>query len=100
MDLFKDHSISLVYIDAQHDYYNCMLDMRLWWDKLIPGGVLAGHDYDCFFAVRGAVQEFARKMSRSVYFTNNWDYAVVNGTAYSQTNMGATYTCKSWYIIK
>jgi len=38
--------LDLVYIDANHEEEFAARDMDAWWDKIRPGGVLAGHDYD------------------------------------------------------
>ncbi|CAK9023949.1 unnamed protein product [Durusdinium trenchii] len=35
----------LVFVDGEHDFESCSLDLRLWMPKLRPGGVLAGHDF-------------------------------------------------------
>ncbi|PSC76989.1 hypothetical protein C2E20_0340 [Micractinium conductrix] len=43
--LVPDSSLDYVDIDARHDYCGCAEDMALWWPKLRPGGILAGHDY-------------------------------------------------------
>ena len=40
-----DESLGLVYIDAGHSYEDCLLDLQLWFPKLVKGGVMAGHDY-------------------------------------------------------
>lgn len=40
-----DESLGLVYIDAGHSYEDCLLDLQLWFPKLVHGGVMAGHDY-------------------------------------------------------
>jgi len=43
--LFPDKYFDLVFIDAMHDYENVKKDIGLWFPKVKPGGVLAGHDY-------------------------------------------------------
>ena len=42
---FEDGSLDLVYIDGNHAYEWVKEDIELWWPKLKPGGILAGHDY-------------------------------------------------------
>lgn len=34
-----------VFIDASHKYEETKADIRAWWDKIIPNGILAGHDF-------------------------------------------------------
>jgi len=46
----------LVYIDASHDYYSVMEDIRDWWPKLRLGGLMAGHDYSTHRDKLGLVQ--------------------------------------------
>jgi len=75
------NSLDFVYVDARHDYCGVREDMEVYWPKLRPGAIMAGHDF--LYArevpkklgdwsicgnesvnpgsVRGAVQEFAEK---------------------------------------
>jgi hypothetical protein len=56
-----------VYIDANHAYENVIEDMTLWWDKVVPGGILCGHDfYNCtthpfYNEVERAVEDWSRE---------------------------------------
>lgn len=45
--LVKDEALDFVYIDGDHEPPCPAEDLRLWWPKLRPGGVLAGHDFIC-----------------------------------------------------
>lgn len=54
-----DINLDFVYIDANHDRDFVLQDIALWWPKVKPGGLLAGHDWenwewgeDIQFAVR------------------------------------------------
>ena len=40
-----DASLSFLYIDARHDYEGVLEDLRAWWPKLCPGGLIGGHDW-------------------------------------------------------
>jgi|UniRef100_A0A8J9SJD4 hypothetical protein len=40
-----DQSLDFVYIDARHDYCGVTEDLRAYYPKLRPGGILAGHDF-------------------------------------------------------
>lgn len=62
-----DRSLDFVYIDADHDYENCMRDIEVWFPKVRHGGLVAGHDYltwtndqgaGCDFGVKAAVDEY------------------------------------------
>lgn len=53
---FEDNSLDFVYIDANHHKDYVLQDLRLWWPKVKPGGILAGHDVVCWF-VEGMMAE-------------------------------------------
>lgn len=75
-----------VYVDARHDYCGVREDLLMWWDKLRPGGIMAGHDYvsemggqdwsKCMDgsvrngAVKGAVVQFA--MEHGLHVSACW----------------------------
>jgi len=52
--------LDFVFIDANHSYESVKEDIALWWDKVKPGGIVAGHDYDHpnFPDTKKAVDEF------------------------------------------
>lgn len=58
------HSLDFVYLDARHDRESVSGDLADWYDRVRPGGVLAGHDYvdgdlpEGRFGVRSAVDAF------------------------------------------
>ncbi|NOS67615.1 MAG: hypothetical protein HOO67_04605 [Candidatus Peribacteraceae bacterium] len=64
---FENNSLDFVYIDANHSYEAVKEDLELWWPKVRPGGVIAGHDYldgqipEGDFGVKSAVDEFMHK---------------------------------------
>lgn len=53
--------VSLVFIDAVHDYVNTIFDIASWSSLLVPGGILAAHDVDLrrFAGTRRAAFEFS-----------------------------------------
>src|SRR4051794_5373755 len=57
-------SADFVYIDALHDHDSALEDVTTWYDKVRPGGIIAGHDYvdgtfpEGVFGVRSAVDGF------------------------------------------
>lgn len=55
--LFKDSSIDYIMIDAAHDYENVILDIKHWYPKLAPGGIISGDDLD-WPGVTQAVKEY------------------------------------------
>lgn len=42
---FENNSLFMVFIDGQHTYDAVKADILAWAPKIMPGGVLAGHDY-------------------------------------------------------
>ncbi len=57
--LFRSRSLDFVFIDAGHDPKSVRSDLETWWSKILPGGVLAGHDYDgCWLGVVETVDLF------------------------------------------
>lgn len=42
---FFDESLDFVFLDARHDYCSVLTDLRVWWPKVRPGGMIAGDDY-------------------------------------------------------
>lgn len=55
---FKNESIDFVFIDASHMYEAVLSDIKAWFPKVKPGGIIAGHDYSPRFGVIQAVNEF------------------------------------------
>lgn len=44
--LFADGSVYAVFVDADHAAESVERDILAWWPKLVPGGWIAGDDYD------------------------------------------------------
>lgn len=62
-----DGHLNWVYIDADHRYPAALDDIRAFWPKLVPGGVMIGDDYDLpnsFFedGVTKSVAEFSAQV--------------------------------------
>lgn len=55
----EDSSLSMVYIDADHSYEGVKKDLVVWGNKVVSGGIIAGHDYlNKSYGVYKAVQEY------------------------------------------
>lgn len=54
-----DGPLAMVYVDADHRYETVLQDLRLWYRKVGPGGIVAGHDAD-LPPVRNAVNDLLR----------------------------------------
>lgn len=59
---FPDESLDFVYIDALHDYESVKADIKAFYPKVKPGGIIAGHDYhkEDWPGVVQAVDEFIK----------------------------------------
>ena len=84
---FKDEDMDFVYIDANHTLESTKEDIGLWWPKVKPGGILAGHDYlageihGVHYGVKTAVDEFVSKNPSMLRVTEEKDWP-------------------SWFVIK
>jgi len=84
--MFEDNSLDLVYIDADHSYNGCLLDIKTWFPKVKQGGLICGHDYldanlpQGDFGVKSAVKEF---------FKREPDFTTIDDNPWS-----------SWFIYK
>jgi hypothetical protein len=69
------HSLDCVFIDARHDRESVLADLEAWFDKVRPGGIIAGHDYvdgdfeRGRFGVKSAVEDFFGARVIPVYQT-------------------------------
>jgi cephalosporin hydroxylase len=52
-----DGSCAMVFLDADHSYNAVIADIRAYLPKIMPGGIICGHDYFYFPSVRNAVNE-------------------------------------------
>ncbi|MDP3920802.1 MAG: class I SAM-dependent methyltransferase [Candidatus Omnitrophota bacterium] len=72
---FDRETLDFAYIDANHSYEAVKQDLELWWDKVKPGGIFAGHDYlngklpEGNFGVRRAVDEFVEDRNLQLHVT-------------------------------
>jgi hypothetical protein len=78
-EFMPDESLDFVYIDADHDYFNCKRDIEAWFPKVRHGGLVAGHDYlnwsreegaGCDFGVKAAVDEYCTRHGYKLHVTS------------------------------
>ena len=85
----EPESVDRVFLDASHDRASVAEDLRVWSERLRPGGILAGHDYaEKHPEVRAAVDEHARQKGlvvrrgpRSIYWLESPPSGGVDGEA-------------------
>lgn len=67
---FDDNSLDFVYIDADHSYPEVSQDIAGWTEKVRPGGIVAGHDYD-IADVKKVVDEYIAKYRYELHITDD-----------------------------
>lgn len=75
-----------VYIDAKHDYRSVMNDLRAWYPKVKPGGIIAGHDYK-----NSCVRKNLVEVKRAV---DNFFYGLETVEVTTEDNL------PTWYVMK
>ena len=55
---FTNNSIDYIMLDAGHSYESLMEDLKVWYNKIKPGGIISGDDYGVFSGVTEAANEF------------------------------------------
>ena len=61
-EVFHDDQIDFAYIDGDHRYSHVLWDLKHWWPKIKPGGILAGHDW----AQPGEAHTWAGEVQRAL----------------------------------
>lgn len=88
---FEEGQLDFVYLDGDHSEESVRQDLTLWWPKLRPGGILAGHDIVCpgpdtydnwGRSIQPAVWDFSRAQGVHVYLVVEtdgmpWSYYMV-----------------------
>jgi len=69
--LISDESLDFVFIDADHHYEHVLEDIRVWFPKVKPQGLISGHDYSMRKRnqVRKAVDAFIQEHPYEVNYT-------------------------------
>ena len=62
---YADGSLDFVFLDNDHTTEHLARELVVWWPKLKPGGILAGHDYD-WKSVGTATSIWAQRVGRVV----------------------------------
>ena len=60
--LYRDESIDMIFLDADHSYEAATLDIEAWLPKVKKNGILAGHDYinHLYPGVKRAVDDMSK----------------------------------------
>jgi hypothetical protein len=46
-DCFSNERFDFIHLDGDHTFDHVLADLRRWWPKLKPGGIMLGHDWLC-----------------------------------------------------
>ena len=72
VESIEDNSLDFVFIDGNHSYEFVKEDIREWYKKVKPGGIIAGHDYkidpENDYGVIEAVGEYVKENNISPLF--------------------------------
>ncbi len=74
---FSDEYFDWVYIDRNYTYEGIREDLALWWPKVKPGGILAGHDYHekvPWIKVKKGVDDFLKENDLGLKFISQSPY--------------------------
>jgi predicted O-methyltransferase YrrM len=88
---FEDESVHWIFIDGDHTLPAVRADLRTWYPKLKPGGLLSGHDYD-WWSVRWAV---ASHFARVSAWEAIWHVRKVRGTLPARPHARAVGTAQA-----
>jgi len=75
VNIFQDNFFDFIYIDANHTFKFIAEDLKNWWPKLKPGGLISGHDYQKHthnkqvFGVVEAVDRFVKEHQLELHVT-------------------------------
>jgi predicted O-methyltransferase YrrM len=71
-----DKPVEFIFIDGAHEYESVKLDMKLWFPKIINGGIIAFHDTINFSGPKKLVKEsvFKSTVFRNVGFVDSITY--------------------------
>lgn len=79
---FDQAELDFVFVDANHTYEHVCADIKAWWPKVRPGGLLMGHDYGVYgdatgqWGVRRAVDEFVTATDRELILGSDGTWCV------------------------
>ncbi len=80
-DQIEDGSLDFLYIDGLHTYEGVTRDLKAYFRKVKPNGVIAGHDYAVvpWEGVVKAVDEFFKHRPTNVFCDTSWANRVKTG---------------------
>jgi hypothetical protein len=59
--MIPDNSLGMLYLDGDHSYSGVMKDLIAYFNKVLRGGLIAGHDFlQEAYGVKKAVEDFCK----------------------------------------
>lgn len=95
-----DSSLGFVYIDGDHYFRGVQEDLRMYWPKLRPGGLIAGHDFEWPWLTNGGPNTWRASRTGGVKAALE-QFVRDQGLTYHVTHrMVHPGCCPSWYLFK
>jgi len=95
-----DSSLAFVYIDGDHYFRGVQEDLRMYWPKLRPGGLIAGHDFEWPWLTNGGPDTWRASRTGGVKAALE-QFVRDQGLTYHVTHrMVHPGCCPSWYLFK
>ena len=95
-----DSSLAFVYIDGDHYFRGVQEDLRMYWPKLRPGGLIAGHDFEWPWLTNGGPNTWRASRTGGVKAALE-QFVRDQGLTYHVTHrMVHPGCCPSWYLFK
>merc|ERR1711988_1795637 len=97
LDHIEDESYDFIYLDGDHSYKGVKQELPLFWDKVRPGGVLAGHDY-CNYGERSLSCSGCDDIPKCLPYT---EYGIASGkskTGNASNQQGVVQAVQEWLV--
>jgi hypothetical protein len=111
--MFKDSHFDSVYVDALHTRDALLADLRTWWPKVRPGGLMSGDDYgdieDTEYITKARYVKMIVRSLGSIPYAGSNKWGVIGAVQQFARETGAVlrvswamdcYFWPAWYIMK
>lgn len=97
LDAIPLNSLDFVYLDGAHDYENVKKEMEPYFERLRPGGVLAGHDYQAHGEFKGLSCKGCDTIPNATQYT---EYGIANGKkgGLAASQAGVVRAVQEWLV--
>merc|ERR1711865_981161 len=98
LNVVPSNSLDFVYLDGAHDYKNVKAELNPWFDRVRPGGILAGHGYQHNGDFKPFLCNNCQSVPRAQAYT---EYGIAHGkrgTASASSQAGVVRAVQEWMI--